>query len=311
MKAESTAAPRIVSLIASATEIVCALGFEGSLVGRSHECDYPRAVEALPVCTAPKLRTDVSSHEIDRQVREILMRALAVYDVDAGALKRLQPDIIITQTQCEVCAVSLRDVENALCDWLDSRPRVVSLEPNALADVWADIERVARALGSPDRGRKLVEDLQARMNSVADRARSVEPRPTVACIEWIDPLMAAGNWMPEVVKMAGGVNLFGEAGKHSPYMTWEALLARDPDVIVVCPCGFDLDRTREEMPALIERPDWARLTAVQNGRVYLTDGNQYFNRPGPRLAESLEILAEILQPAVFNFGHSGAGWEEL
>ena len=311
MKAEATAAPRVVSLIASATEIVCALGFERSLVGRSHECDYPRTVKTLPVCTAAKLRIDVPSREIDRQVREILMQALAVYDVDVGILKRLQPNLIITQTQCEVCAVSLRDVENALCGWLDSRPRIVSLEPNALGDVWADIERVARALGAPERGCRLVADLQARMNSVSERARPIGPRPTVGCIEWIDPLMAAGNWMPELVELAGGVNLFGESGKHSPYMTWEDLVARDPDVIVVCPCGFDLKRTRHEMTALTLRPGWHRLNAVRKGRVYLTDGNQYFNRPGPRLAESLEILAEIFHPQIFNFGHNPEAWEVL
>ena len=311
MKAEAAAAPRIVSMIASATEIICALGFEGSLVGRSHACDYPPTIEALPATTAARLRIDVPSREIDRQVREILTQGLSVYDVDAEALKRLQPDIIITQTQCEVCAVSLRDVENALWDWLESRPRIVSLEPNALSDVWADIERVAAALGATEQGKSLVEELQSRMRRVALQTQSIESRPTVACIEWIDPLMAAGNWMPELVEMARGVNLFGEAGKHSPYMTWEDLRARDPEVIVVCPCGFDLKRTREEMPALTRRPDWTHLRAVRDGRVCLTDGNQYFNRPGPRLAESLEILAEIICPTVFDFGHNPAGWEKL
>jgi len=311
MSVESRGAPRVVSMIASATEIVCALGLERLLVGRSHECDYPPTVETLPVTTAARLRIDVPSREIDRQVREILRQALSVYEVDAAALKRLQPDVIITQTQCEVCAVSLRDVENALCGWLDSRPRIVSLEPNRLTDVWADIERVADALRAPEQGRSLVEELQGRMRSLAHPAQCIQARPTVACIEWIDPLMAAGNWMPELVEMAGGANLFGEAGKHSPYMTWEELAARDPEVIVVCPCGFDLQRTRQEMPALAGRLDWPRLRAVQARRVYLTNGNQYFNRPGPRLAESLEILAEILHPEVFRFDHSPAAWIRL
>lgn len=299
---------RVVSLIASATEIVAALGFQPCLVGRSHECGYPTSVSSLPVCTEPKLRIEAPSREIDRQVKDLLAQALSVYRVDADALKRLQPDVIITQTQCEVCAVSLRDVEQAVCDWLDSRPRIVSLEPNTLADVWADIGRVATALGAPEQGKQWVASLQARIDPMAERARSIESRPTVACFEWIDPLMSAGNWMPELVEMAGGVNLFGEAGKHSPYMSWPDLLARDPDVIVVC---LDLVRTRTEMPALTERPGWRDLKAVRNGRLYLTDGNQYFNRPGPRLAETLEILAEIFHPTVFDFGHRHAAWQVL
>jgi len=300
---------RVVSLIASATEIVAALGFQRRLVGRSHECDYPTSVSSLPVCTEPKLRIEAPSREIDRQVKDLLAQALSVYRVDADALKRLRPDVIITQTQCEVCAVSLRDVEQAVWDWLDSRARIVSLEPNTLADVWADIGRVATALGAPEQGKQLVAGLQARIDAIAERARSIESRPTVACIDWIDPLMSAGNWMPELVEMAGGVNLFGEVGRHSPYMSWPDLSARDPDVIVVCPCGFDLERTRAEMPALSERPGWRNLKAVRTGRVYLADGNQYFNRPGPRLAESLEILAEILHPMVFGFGHGHTAWQ--
>jgi iron complex transport system substrate-binding protein len=303
--------PRIVSLIASATEIVCALGFRQSLVGRSHECDFPPSVAELPVCTEPKLRTDVSSAEIDRQVKRILSDALSVYRVDAEKLRELRPDVVVTQSQCEVCAVSLKDVEQALCNWLDSRPQIVSLEPNALADVWQDIRRVADALGASARGGELIARLTQRMSAIAAKARARPQKPTVACIEWIDPLMAAGNWMPELVEMAGGVNLFGAAGKHSPWMTWEQLLQKDPDVIVVLPCGFDIERSRKEMPALTQKPDWADLRAVRNRRVYLTDGNQYFNRPGPRLAESLEILAELFHPNEFHFSHDGTGWQRI
>lgn len=298
---------RIVSLIASATEIVCALGYRGQLVGRSHECDFPPSVSELPVCTEPKLRIDVSSREIDEQVKRILTEALSVYRVDAEQLRALRPDVVVTQSHCEVCAVSLRDVERALCDWVESRPQIVSLEPDSLDDVWRDIRRVATAFGAPARGEELVAELQQRMNAVQTAAAklSQRQRPTVACIEWIDPLMAAGNWMPELVEMAGGVNLFGAAGKHSPWMTWEELRAKDPEVIVVLPCGFDIARSRQEMPALTQRPDWCELRAVRERRVYLADGNQYFNRPGPRLAESLEILAEILHPNAFSFGHRG------
>lgn len=302
---------RIVTLIASATEIVCALGFRDQLVGRSHECDFPASVAALPVCTEPKLRTGVSSREIDAQVKRILTDALSVYRVHTETLRALQPTVLVTQSQCEVCAVSLRDVETALCNWIESRPQIVSLEPNCLADVWQDIRRTAAALGTPERGEQLIAALQQRMSAIAAQARSIAHQPTVACIEWIDPLMAAGNWMPELVEMAGGINLFGQAGMHSPWMTWEELRAQDPDVIIVLPCGFDIPRTRDEMPALTQKPDWQSLRAVRHRRVFLADGNQYFNRPGPRLAQSLEILAELLHPSEFQFGHQGSGWQPL
>jgi iron complex transport system substrate-binding protein len=303
--------PRVVSLIASATEIVCALGLEDQLVGRSHECDFPPSVRRLPVCTEPKFNVDGSSYEIDQRVKAILQEGLSVYRVHADALKQLRPDVIVTQTHCEVCAVSQRDVEEAVCRWLDSRPRIVSLAPNALADVWADIERTAEALGVAERGGLLVRQLRERMAAVANKARTLPGRPAAACIEWIEPLMACGNWMPELVEIAGGVNLFGAAGKHSPWMTWEQLREKDPDAIIVLPCGFDIERARQDMPVLTRQPGWQNLKAVHGRRVYLADGNQFFNRPGPRLIESLEILAELLHPEVFDFGHQGSGWQHL
>ncbi len=294
---------RIISLIASATEIVCALGFESQLVGRSHECDFPASVKRLPVCTSPKFEVEGLSYEIDQRVKAILQESLSVYRVDAELLDRLQPTHIITQSQCEVCAVSFKEVEQAVCQLTSSQPEIVSLEPNALADVWADIRRVAQSLGAPERGEQTVAALQQRMATIAAKANTAGHRPTVACIEWIEPLMAAGNWMPELVEMAGGVNLFGEAGKHSPWMTWEELVAKDPDLIFISPCGFDIARTLQETHLLTGKPEWTGLKAVQSNRVFVADGNQYFNRPGPRLVESLEILAEMLHPAIFRFGH--------
>lgn len=302
---------RVVSLLASATEIVSALGFRDALVARSHECDYPPGIEALPCCTAPKIRVDGTSLEIDQRVRTVVQEGLSVYRVDGDQLKALRPDVIVTQSQCEVCAVSEKDLRAAVCDWLEARPRIVTLKPDALTDIWRDIEQVAEALDAEDRGRSLIHDLQERMRALTEAAAKLSGRAKVACVEWIDPLMAAGNWMPELVAMAGGANLFGEAGKHSPWMSFEGLQAADPDVILVMPCGFDIARTRAEMPALTSRPGWGRLRAVRDGRVYLVDGNQYFNRPGPRIAESLEIMAEVLHPDAFDFGHRGVGWEPL
>jgi len=297
---------RIVSLIASSTEIVSALGFRTDLVGRSHECDFPEGVRALPVCTEPKFNVEGTSYEIDERVKAILQEGLSVYRVHADVLDALAPDVIITQAQCEVCAVSLSDVEEAVKKLVSSKPAVVALEPNALADVWDDIRRVARALGAPERGEALVASLQARVDAVAERARGL-PRRRVACIEWIDPLMAAGNWMPELVERAGGMNLFGAAGRHSPFLDWADVVAADPEVVVVTPCGFDIARTRVEVPTLAARPGWERFAA----RTALADGNAFMNRPGPRLVESLEILAEIIHPEAFDFGHRGRGWEKL
>jgi len=300
---------RIISLIASATEIVHSLGLGEFQVGRSHECDYPPCVAALPVCTRPKFAVEGSSREIDWRVKTALQDAAAVYDVLEDVLERLQPTHIVTQTQCEVCAVSLTDVERALSHRYGSRPIVIALEPNALGDIWKDIARVAEACGVPERGASLLDSLQARMCEIVSQAPRSGTRPRVACIEWLEPLMAAGNWVPELVGMLGAENLFGGAGRHSPWMNWDALAASGADAIIAMPCGFDLKRTREEMYWLTEHAGWDQLPAVRNGRVYLADGNQYLNRPGPRIVESLRILAEVIYPETFAPTLAGQGWE--
>jgi len=303
--------PRIVSLLPSATEIVCALGFEDQLVGRSHECDFPRSVMRLPALTSPKFNPEGTSAEIDQRVKTILSEALAVYRVDADLLRDLKPDVIVTQSQCDVCAVSMREVEDAVALWTGARPQVVSLAPYGLGDVFADMERVGAALGVADNSKEVVGRLKARMGAIEDRAQSAESHPRIACIEWIDPLMAAGNWMPELVAMAGGANLFGKAGEHSPWMKFEEIVAADPDVILIAPCGFNMDRAAADLPAITVRPEWRGLKAVKNRKVFLGEGNQYFNRPGPRIVESLEILGEVIHPELFSFGHEGTGWRRL
>jgi len=303
--------PRIVSLISSATEIIHSVGQTASQVGRSHECDFPAEIAALPICTKPTIDIHADSREIDRAVKDRVHNALSVYEVFDDVLERLQPTHIITQTQCEVCAVSLRDVERSVASRLASRPKIISLTPNSLSDVWDDIRRVADALGIAERGEAEVAALQDRMCALAEKARSAAGRPRVALIEWIEPLMATGNWMPELVEMAGGVNLLGEPNKHAGYVSWEEIAASDPDVIIVCPCGFDIKRAQNEMYWLTQRPEWRTICAVRNGRVYLADGNQYFNRPGPRLVETLQILAETLHPEVFAPGLQGQGWKRL
>jgi iron complex transport system substrate-binding protein len=302
---------RVVSLIASATEIVCALGRERFLVGRSHECDYPDSIKRLPVCTEPRFDVAGSSREIDERVKQTLTEEISVYRVHEDLLRHLVPDVILTQAQCAVCAVSEEDVARAVLDWGDATPRVVSLQPNALGDVWRDIREVGRALDADEEGHALADALKRRVGTIAAAAQEQPARPTVACLEWLDPLMAGGNWVPELVELAGGTNLFGVAGKHAPWMSWDELCRRDPDVIIALPCGFDLERTRAEMAHVARHPAWRGLRAVQAERVFVTDGNQFFNRPGPRLVESLEILAEILHPQRFHFGHRGTGWAPL
>lgn len=295
---------RIVSLIASATEIVCALGFENQLVGRSHECDFPEPIICLPTCSAPKIDVSASALEIDRQVKEVVQKSLSVYQVDVEKLKQLNPDVIVTQDHCEVCAVNLKDVEQAVCDWLGKKPKIVSLRPNSLSDVWLDIKNIAQALEVPERGEDLVTTMIKRMTKISIKAKSLKQKYSVACIEWFDPLMAAGNWVPELVEMLGAEDLFGQAGKHAPWMKWEPLMRKDPDLILTMPCGWGLKRSRKELCSLTTRPEWDSLKAVRNGNVYLTDGNQFFNRPGPRLVESMEILAEIMYPGDFQFNHN-------
>jgi len=302
--------PRIITLLPSATEIVCALGFEDRLVGRSHECDFPRSVVRIPALTEPKFNPEGTSAEIDQRVKKV-GDALSVYRVHAAMLRELRPDVIVTQSQCEVCAVSERDVEAAVAEWLGARPKIVSLAPYGLDDIFTDMQRVADALDTSARGTELVERLRMRLSKIADRARGVSDRPSVATIEWIDPLMAAGNWMPTLVEMAGGVNLFGKAGEHSPWMKFDELVAKDPDVILISPCGFNMDRAAQDLPAVTNRAEWHGLKAVRGGRVFMADGNQYFNRPGPRIAESLEILAEIAHPELFHFDHEGSSWRRL
>jgi len=222
-------------------------------------------------------------------------------------LEELQPTHILTQAQCEVCAVSLADVEKAVGELTHSNPQVISLQPKVLADLWDDIQRVSHALGVD--GSAALTSLQARVERCHQQTQATHHCPTVACIEWTEPLMVAGNWVPELVSLAGGQDVLGVVGEHSSWLEWSALLEANPEVIIFMPCGFDLQRTRQEASTVMQEPEWQDLQAVRSGKVYVTDGNHYFNRPGPRLVDSLEILAEILHPNTCHFGYEGAGWK--
>ena len=301
---------RIVSLLPSATEIVAGLGLTDALVGRSHECDYPPEVKALPVCTEARLNSDRQSAVIDRDVQQLLQQALSIYEVKTDVLEQLQPTHIITQDQCDVCAVNFAEVTKAVARLTSSQPKIISLQPNLLEEVWQDIARVGQSLGVEYRS--VVRQLHERINGITHKVETIDrdSLPTVVAIEWTEPLMTAGNWIPELIEIAGGKPLLSVKGKHSPYISQSDLIAANPDIIVIMPCGFDLERTAKETEVMTDYPQWSELKAVQNDRVYIVDGNAYFNRPGNRLVDSAEILAEIFYPHLFDFGFKEA-WRSL
>jgi iron complex transport system substrate-binding protein len=311
---------RIVSLLASATEMIAALGCLDQLVGRSHECDYPSQVTDLPLVSTVQVDIETSSAQIDAQIKTLArekqdtnaLKALSIYAIDIDLLRRLQPDLIFTQTQCEVCAVSEPDVTRALAQLTGLQPRIVSLAPYRLNDVWEDLLRVGEALGRPTQARALLHSYQQRLEQLAHTTNRLSQdhggRPRVAILEWLDPLMGAGNWTPELVACAGGEPLFGEVGLHSPWLTWEELRAADPDVLILAPCGFTLERTCRELPLLQRHSVWPTLKAVREQQVYAIDGNAYLNRSGPRLVESAELLGRTLWGEHLAISVDEQGW---
>ncbi|MEM9857025.1 MAG: cobalamin-binding protein [Bacteroidota bacterium] len=301
------AGPRIVSLLPSSSEIVVSLGFEDSLVGRSHECDFPTHLKQLPVLTAPKFNPNGSSLEINEDVSEILRYGLSVYKLDVKLLEELEPDFVVTQSQCEVCAVNMKEVEAAVCQLISSEPTIINLEPNSLQDVFDDIARVGEALDASKKATTIMYGIKDSFESIRKKTAKA-PKPKLATIEWLDPIMLAGNWVPELVEIAGGESVLSIKDEHSHYFSWEQIRDEKPDVIAVMPCGFNIERTMKEMHLLTTLPGWYDMDAVKNKRVYVTDGNQYFNRPGPRLKESAEILSEILHPELFAPHHLGTGY---
>lgn len=295
---------RIVSLLPSATEIVCALGARGELVGVSHECDHPGDVVGLPVLTSPKFGKQSSSAAIDGAVRDVVREALAIYDIDTQRLGELAPDVIVTQDLCDVCAVSIQDVRAAVARLAHRDSiEVVSLSPTCLDDIWADVRRTAQALGRRADGERVVEQALARIEAVRGRAARAAAasgtRPRVLSIEWLEPVMVGGMWMPELIDIAGGTPMVTQPRDHAPTLSRERLEALDPEVVLIKPCGYPLAESFRELALLPRVLPWDRWNAVAAGRVYLADGNAYFNRPGPRIVDSLEILAACIAPDAF------------
>ncbi|HJQ19688.1 MAG TPA: cobalamin-binding protein [Gemmatimonadaceae bacterium] len=286
---------RIVSLLPSATEIICAMGLEDQLVGVTHECDYPSSVRQLPKVTKTLVPTDATSAEIDALVRERLGIQSALYTLDMPVLERLAPDLIVTQALCDVCAVAEDEVRDAACR-LPSGPRVLNLEPETLSEVLDCILDVGRATNSVDKAEFLVASLRARVDDVVARVRGAARRPRVALLEWIDPPFSTGHWNPELIRLAGGVDELGREREKSRTLAWSQVIDWKPDVVLISCCGFTAERTLEEVHVLDAVAGWDTVPAVQNSRVHVTDGSSYFSRPGPRLVDSLELLANVIHP---------------
>lgn len=286
---------RIVSLLPSATEIVCELGLGTSLVGVTHECDYPASVRSLPKVTRTLIPTDASSREIDSLVRDRLKTQRALYTLERQVLDELKPELIVTQALCDVCAVAEAEVNEAVCQ-LPGHPKVVNLEPMRLSEVLACLRLVGEAAGVNECANNVVNRLQARIDVVENRSRNLASRPTVVQLEWINPPFCAGHWSPELVRMAGGIELVGREFQPSRTTAWEEIVNANPDVMIIACCGFDVQRTIQDLPILARYPGFWDLKCVDTNQIHLIDGSAYFNRPGPRLIDSLEILAHTLHP---------------
>jgi len=285
---------RIVSLLPAATDIVAELGALPDLVGRTHECDWPAAVTAVPVVTASTIDDRVPSREISAAVGAG-HQGSSLYGLDAELLARLEPDLVLTQDLCEVCAISYRRVSEAV-RIMTAGPRVLSLEPRTLAGVLDCLRVVGDALGVPDVAAERIAALRSRIDEVRRRVAG-RPRPRVVALEWLDPVWPAGHWVPEQIELAGGTPLLAAAGEHTSAIEWQRVVDARPDVLALLPCGFPPERTRAELDVLTARPGWAELPAVRAGAVWVLDGPAYFNRPGPRVVRGAEILAQVLHGA--------------
>ncbi|MGH9684478.1 MAG: cobalamin-binding protein [Candidatus Acidiferrales bacterium] len=290
---------RVCSLLPSATEILYAIGAGGSVAGVTHECDFPPEAATKPALIRPRVDVKASAAELDRQVTELVGRGESVYSVDADLLRAISPDLIVTQDLCHVCAASPDDLATALSR-MDAQPRVLSLAPHSLGDVWDDIRRVGEATGHVSEANALAVALAAKVAGIEKRTIAARPRPGVLCLEWLDPFYVGGHWVPEMVEKAGGSDILGQAGDASFRVTAEDIAKSSVDVIVVMQCGYKADRNAGDFIALRDSQswpeDWNALPALRERRIFAVDANSYFSRPGPRLADGVALLAHILHP---------------
>jgi iron complex transport system substrate-binding protein len=290
---------RIVSLVPAATEIAAALGLINDIVGVSHECDFPAEVNAKPRVTRCAIHNaGLTSRQVDDWVRRALRKNGTVYTIDERLMRELQPDVLLTQKLCDVCAVGYGTVAR-LAEGLPRPPKVLNLEPTSLSDIFDDIRLVAKACGIWECGEELIAKLCARVESVRQRAARIDDRPKCFLMEWVDPPFCAGHWNPELVEIAGGYDLLGRKQQASVEIEWEAVLQARPEVVVLALCGYDVERARRDYELLKTFPQFDSLPAAQNGRIHIVDAKAYFSRPGPRIVDSLEILAGIQHPEEF------------
>ncbi len=294
---------KIVSLIPSATEIISSLNLCNNLVGISHECDYPKEVRKLPKLTNSKIKTEQSSLQIDYNIKKILEKSLSVYEVKLDLLKKLDPDVIITQSQCSVCAVSLKDVEKCLNKFINKKPLLIDLKPNTFGEVLKDIKLVGKKLNKKEESYFVVKKIKNEIKKIKAKTLHLRTK-NVLCIEWIEPIMTAGNWIPQLVKFAGGKSVFAKSGKNSSFIKLEHINLKKVDIVIFMPCGFDIKRSKKEI--FKANIDYASI--LKEKKKFIVDGNKYFNRPGPDLLESTKILAEIIQPDIFPAEQNTKRW---
>lgn len=297
---------RIVSLLASGTEIVCELGAGDQLVGRSHECDNPDWVRKLPACTRPAFDVAVSSRAIDLEVRRRVKEAAPLYYIDTELIARLHPDLLIAQEHCEVCAVTPGDIAKSGCDGLAKQ--VLALRAGTVDGIYEDIRLIGRAINRGDAAEALVIEMRRRLNEICENVRQ-RLTSSLVILEWTDPIFPASNWASELVEAANGNLLLGNKGEHSAAISWQSVCEANPDYLFVAPCGFNLQRTLVEIPVLEVLPGWFELRAVKSGRVFFADGNKFFNRSGTTIVETAEIVAEILHGLRFGESWEGRAWQ--
>jgi iron complex transport system substrate-binding protein len=302
---------QIVSFLPSATEMACALGLSDQLVGITHECDYPPEIRGKAVVVRNVLPIEqMSQREIDTEVAQRIKDGLSLYQVDGDLLRELAPDLILTQDLCQVCAPSGNEVSQVL-DLLPKKPRILWLTPNSLEEIADNVRELGEATGRTKKAEELVAAGRVRVEKIAALTRLVSHRPRVFCMEWLDPVYCSGHWVPEMVRLAGGVDALAQEGKDSVRIYWDDVLEFAPEVLIMTPCGFNLEKTVEQSSKLSTFPDWSSLPAVRNGRVYAVDANSYFARPGPRVVDGTELLAHLIHPELFAWKGSENAYHRL
>ena len=307
----STFNGKIVSLLASTTEILCALGLKENIIGISHECDNPVDILLLPKCSSPKIDINTSSQSINESVDNSAMQGLSIYNIDNDLLFFLNPDFIFTQDMCKVCAINPDDLNKFLKVSIGKKVEIISYSPNSLSEIINEIRKIGDILDCKSGAFDLITDLKIRLKTFKEENLRRKFNPTVAFIEWISPIYFGGNWMPEMIELAGGKPCFGERSQHSSIIEFEEIVKQDPDCILIAPCGFDIEKSLSELEPFISRPEWKFLKAVRKKRVFVLDGNRYFNRPGMSIINSIEIIAEIIHPEKFIYEYENIGWVRL